>query len=805
MSTIKPIIINYEASNINSYIIEISYDTIRFYTNHGIMIKNDEVYEIESPYKYKDLFDEKGLPRISHTQNGDYLYLFHPKYPIKTIYRRDSDWYIENFDIKAGPWGAVNTSSVRLSYDIDETDITKITSAGADGWANEGMVGKYIRLTLEDTAIQGWVANKSYNDGEYVFSDGKYYKTESGGTSGSIKPVHTYGARSDGGVKWVYKHSGYGIALITRYISDSTVEATFIGEFPEELDTDSTRYWELSVFGGDCVYPTSGVFHLGRLAIIADTNNIPTVYLSCSDDYNNFADKTYGDVLDTNAITIPLYSNEYATSSFLVSSSVLFAGTSGGEFAIDKASSSEPLSPSNVQYKQFSNFGSLPIKPVKCGASIFYVSKQGVSIRNILYSFEKDGYESLEISLFGKHLLYKGIKKIVYQELPNKVIWIVTNGGDLIGITYMLEQQVCAFHRHNLSGLVEDIAVIPNQDNNYEDLWLVVNREDTRCIEWMDIGLSEDETEYFFVDSGLLITREFSKDFSGVVSDIAGNLKGKEVFGQEGSNRFTYIDTNLGNRTFKVHGEEVNNELAHCYIYWNITSEDDLNYRLALSQDLVGLNVKVNHFYTLGGKREVETLIDGFATSTYVNFVPTIKGTDNEISIVITKMVNRDDVTLSGLDHLEGKFVAIMIDGAEHSQQIVTNGQIVVPYYAKNVIVGLPINSMFIPQNLYLQSDMSSGVGDVQRIDHITLMLHKSMGGNVGQDDAHLFPIYFRDTDEIMDYVTPLYSGNKKVFVDFNTSTIKEKGATIVIQNDSVFPMNILAIAPTFSTSGGGL
>ena len=168
-------------------------------------------------------------------------------------------------------------------------------------------------------------------------------------------------------------------------------------------------------------------------------------------------------------------------------------------------------------------------------------------------------------------------------------------------------------------------------------------------------------------------------------------------------------------------------------------------------------------------------------------------------------MVNRDDVTLSGLDHLEGKYVAIMIDGAEHSQQIVTNGQIVVPYYAKNVIVGLPINSMFIPQNLYLQSDMSSGVGDVQRIDHITLMLHKSMGGNVGQDDAHLFPIYFRDTDEIMDYVTPLYSGNKKVFVDFNTSTIKEKGATIVIQNDSVFPMNILAIAPTFSTSGGGL
>ena len=51
----------------------------------------------------------------------------------------------------------------------------------------------------------------------------------------------------------------------------------------------------------------------------------------------------------------------------------------------------------------------------------------------------------------------------------------------------------------------------------------------------------------------------------------------------------------------------------------------------------------------------------------------------------------------------------------------------------------------------------------------------------------------------------PLYTGNKKIPVNMNTTTIKEKGATVLIYNDSVYPMNILAIAPHFSTSANGV
>ena len=59
--------------------------------------------------------------------------------------------------------------------------------------------------------------------------------------------------------------------------------------------------------------------------------------------------------------------------------------------------------------------------------------------------------------------------------------------------------------------------------------------------------------------------------------------------------------------------------------------------------------------------------------------------------------------------------------------------------------------------------------------------------------------------DEKMNKATPLFSGNKTTCVDFNNSTIEERGAKLIIHNDSVFPMNILAIAPHISTSGNGL
>lgn len=801
--SIKTILIPYIANDLNSYVLEVSYKSIRFYTNHGTFVKNNEDYTITSPYSYGELFDEKGISRINYTQNGDVLYLFHPNHPIKMIYRdKDNDWHLEEFEIKNGPWQSVNTTSARLTWLSDE-DGNFIKSSLAT--FSEGDVGKLIRLTITNSSTPSWVADTQYYEGDYVISDNKYYRCAVSGTSGTIKPTHTNGLQTDGGIKWEYMHSGYGIAKITGLVSDTVVSVNIIGEFPEEFKEDPTTYFELSIFGGDCVYPMSGVFYRSRLALLTDTNNIPTVYFSCSDDYNNFNDKDYGEVLDTNAITVLLYSNEYSKSTFLVSSDVLFVGTTAGEFSVDSASSSSAMSPSNITYRQFSNFGSLPIKAQKIGASIIYVSKQGVGLRNILYSFQKDGYESLDISLYGKHLLYSGIKKMIYQELPCKILWIVTNNGDLIGLTYMAEQEVLAYHRHDVGGIVEDITVIPNPENNYEDLWIEVKRGDNYCIEWMDVGFSLDEKDYYFVDSGLSLSRELKTSFNEKIKETSGALSNKEILVYQ-QNKFyeTLEPTGETIREITVHGEK-SDITEDCGVSWSISEGDSLIYNFELAEELIGYRISVNQFYTENGVRKVKEILKGRYNSNILNFQVDIIEDNNSISITFNMDVTRDDVILSGLDHLEGKEVKIMVNGAELPNQVVEEGKVKVPYYATDIVVGLPIESVYIPQIMYIQGNNSMGVGDVQRIDHITLMLHKSGGGKVGTDLNYLQDIYFRDNKAIMGEETPLFSGNKTILINSYTSQIEDKGAKVIIENSSVYPMNILAISPKLSTSGKGL
>ena len=111
------------------------------------------------------------------------------------------------------------------------------------------------------------------------------------------------------------------------------------------------------------------------------------------------------------------------------------------------------------------------------------------------------------------------------------------------------------------------------------------------------------------------------------------------------------------------------------------------------------------------------------------------------------------------------------------------------------MLVGLAINSQFIPQNIYIPTQSNNGIGQRQRINHILLMLYMSGGGKVGPNEDDLRDIYYRDCDAVMNNVTELFSGYKEVLFNGATSVL-EKGASIMIENTSVYPMNLLAIVP---------
>ena len=85
-------LVNFTVSDELSFVIKFGDRHIRFFADHGVLLNaSGSPYEIASPYGAAD------LSRIKTIQNGDYLYLFHPKYPIKTLGRYgNTDWKILN-------------------------------------------------------------------------------------------------------------------------------------------------------------------------------------------------------------------------------------------------------------------------------------------------------------------------------------------------------------------------------------------------------------------------------------------------------------------------------------------------------------------------------------------------------------------------------------------------------------------------------------------------------------------------------------------------------------------------------------
>ena len=811
----RPVIIPFSASRENSFILEITHRKIRFFTQHGQMIDGEEVYELECPYIQSELYDGN-ICNIQYTQKGDMLYLFHKNHPIQVVsYNNLLRWDIKELELKYGPWETVSKTEAYLK--VEDNKIKSDTSIFTP--LDEG---RLIRLTVINSEVKAWVAEEENitetDKGElienvYRKSDGKVYKQVSGSKTGTTKPVHTRGQESDGGVIWEYLHSGEAIFKITKFIDAKNVEVETEDNVPDELKK-GTDYYEMGLLSKSSSYPVAGCFFKNRFCFLVNIDNVPHICMSQSDDYNNFADREQGEVLATCAITVKAVSGKYNNGGWLCGLDTLFVGTASGEFVIDSATSSEALAPDNVKVQLISEIGSLPIPPVVVGSHVLFATKNGTSIRDLLYSFAEDSYDPIELSLFGKHLLTSGITSMAYQESPDKVIWFTLNDGRLIGLTFSSEQKVQAMHQHNLGGDVFNVAVIPNPDSNIDDLWCVVDRNGDYAIEWLDNGLVIDypseinsvkdidekerlETEYmqnraFYLDSALSIDRGLSNHI-GII----------EVDGTEKTNITVEIDREpmavKDSSSFDIPFNKHKNKLIEV----SFDCAEGSIHIVKFPEILQGATLEFN-----GTTQTVTATM----TKLYVGNLKAVPMAETEVTtterlsfIIRGIFIEDEEVDLFGLNHLEGKEVAIIADGSERERQVVTNGSVKISNYDNIVTVGLPIESVYIPQTMYFNSGNGMGVGDVQRIDSVTLMLWRSMGGKIGDKYNNLIPLYYRKTDERMDNPAPLFSGNKTTCVDFNNSTIEERGARLIIHNDSVFPMNILAIAPHISTSGNGL
>ena len=88
--------------------------------------------------------------------------------------------------------------------------------------------------------------------------------------------------------------------------------------------------------------------------------------------------------------------------------------------------------------------------PVVIGNEAIFAQFQGKVIQGIIYQFAYSAFTSSELNIFARHLLKDwSVLDMCYQQNPDNIIWFLRSDGILLGLTYLREQEVVAWHHHD--------------------------------------------------------------------------------------------------------------------------------------------------------------------------------------------------------------------------------------------------------------------------------------------------------------------------------------------------------------------
>jgi hypothetical protein len=177
----------------------------------------------------------------------------------------------------------------------------------------------------------------------------------------------------------------------------------------------------------------------------------------------------------TDSITISINSRQVNAIKHLVSVNALLALTASGAFKISGGSQGNALTPTTVAAAAQAYNGCADVPPIIINNDILYVSSKGAKVRDLAYNFYADIFTGSDMTVLSPHLFF-GHKLLewAFTEEPFNIIWVVRDDGILLGFTYLKEQDIYAWTRHNTDGSFLSVASIP--EGQEDSLYLVVRR-----------------------------------------------------------------------------------------------------------------------------------------------------------------------------------------------------------------------------------------------------------------------------------------------------------------------------------------
>lgn len=443
------------------------------YTSGGTVAR---VYTLTTPWAAAD------LARLEFTQSADTMWIVHPGYAARKLTRTGH--------------AAWSISTITFAPTISAPTGVGTTVNGTPG----STTYKYVVTAVKEETYEESVASST--------------ATESSGpaTLTATDSITIDWTGSSGALKYnVYKQRNN----VFGYIGSSEgLDFTDDGIEPDLADTPPRAR---NPFSGAKDYPSRVTIHDQRTTYASTLNKPDTVWMSNAGAYDNL--NISEPTKDDDAITFTIGSPQGNDIRALISLGNLLILTSGDEWLVRPAGDSDILTPYSVQVKAQGYRGCSNVAPLIVGSSVLYVQAQGASVRQLRYRLESDGYQSIDLSILAKHLFDDhSIVSWCYAQTPHSIVWAVRDDGLLLGLTYVEEHDVWAWHRHDTAGSVESLCSIPegSEDAVYAVIRRTIAGADVRYIERMHSRSFSSIEDAFFVDAGLTYDSAPATIFSGL-------------------------------------------------------------------------------------------------------------------------------------------------------------------------------------------------------------------------------------------------------------------------------------------------
>lgn len=472
-----------------SFLIEMGAGYFRFFQNGAAVESSPGVaYEVATPYSLGQLPDWK--------QSGNVITLTHPNHaPRELAYTSPTSWALTILSTAAAvvaPTGLVGTpgaAGLRTFKYI-------VTAAASDTYEeSDGCPPSTVNTTLEGTPdapiALTWDAAVGIAEW-YIYCD-------------------------------PYENGVYG------YIGTATTNAFKDVGFVPDFNLTPPTARVLFNAAGD--YPTNSANYQQR-AYFANTLNAPdSIFGSRVGFGKNFG--VSSPLQDDDSVTFRIAgNNQHPIRHMVALKAGLILLTGGGEWTVTGAGgATAPVTPSSINADQETYVGiSKAVRPAVVGNAIIYLQARGSVIRELHFDKEVEGLAGKDMTIFATHLFAREtIVALDYQQIPHSIVWCARSDGELVGLTYIPEQDVWGWHRHDTEGDIEDVCVVPEEEEDV--LYIIVERSiggvDKRYIERLErreILEGFVHSTSFFVDSGLSYSGAPATTFSGL-----DHLEGERV------------------------------------------------------------------------------------------------------------------------------------------------------------------------------------------------------------------------------------------------------------------------------------